>query len=116
MLPDAQLAYIIHFINVSGAKNDDPLHPAYVPTLFSFTSSQKKTRREASLYRHNTAEKLDQSKSRIQEKLDQSKSRIREEYSFEDAPCEQGVYRSEELNTDKHSIRCHWPDTSSWLP
>ncbi|KAM9823363.1 uncharacterized protein ACBT44_008150 isoform 1-T1 [Syngnathus typhle] len=44
-----------HF--VGGAKSDDPLHPAYVPTLFTFTSSEKK-RKEASLHRHKRVERF----------------------------------------------------------
>ena len=52
-----RLFFEVTFILFSEKKSDDPQHPAYVPTIFNFTSSPKKRRIELSLRRHQRASK-----------------------------------------------------------
>ena len=43
------------FFYNQGAKSDDPISPAYIPTLFSFTSSKRERELQHSLRRYNAA-------------------------------------------------------------
>ena len=49
-----------------GRKSEDPLSPAYIPSLFSFTPSPKKRRAEQGLERYEVAKRRRQEKDRIE--------------------------------------------------
>ena len=48
----------ICILPLSGLKSDDPLHPAFNPTLFVHTTSKKRRQAEAGLERHKRLEDL----------------------------------------------------------
>ena len=45
----------LFFFYNQGEKSDDPISPAYIPTLFSFTSSKRERELQHSLRRYNAA-------------------------------------------------------------
>ncbi len=49
-----------------GRKSDDPLSPAYVPSIFSFTTSPKKRRAEQGLERYKAAKRRREEKDKIE--------------------------------------------------
>ena len=49
-----------------GRKSEDPLSPAYTPSLFSFTSSPKKRRAEQGLDRYEATKWRQEEKDRVE--------------------------------------------------
>ena len=49
---------IIMFVCFAGEKNDDPNHPDYVPSQFSFLKSPVKAKMKRDLIRYHRSEKI----------------------------------------------------------
>ena len=48
---------MLHIRNLSGEKSDDPLSPAYVPSIYSFTTNEKKRKAEQDMERYSAAKR-----------------------------------------------------------